>query len=32
MMNANWLWLIVPACLLLGAFVRGLCENSKDGD
>ena len=29
-MDANWLWLIVPACLLLGAFVRGLCENTKD--
>lgn len=29
MIDANWLWLIVPVCLLLGAFVRGLCENAK---
>lgn len=29
MIDANWLWIIVPVVAMLGMLVRGLCENGK---
>ncbi|NCB06501.1 MAG: hypothetical protein EOM69_13390 [Clostridia bacterium] len=31
-MNPNWLWLIIPASVLFGMFITGLCAGVKIGD
>lgn len=30
MIDAKWLWLIIPVSAILGALARGLAENGRD--